>query len=275
MTKILTRGSRLALCQAEQVKRLLREGEIVVVSTAGDRHANQPLREIGGKGLFVKEIEGKLLSGEGDVAVHSAKDMPCELGSPFRVVATLAREEPYDCLIARREFREDERIKIGSSSLRRKVQAELLYQNAEILPIRGNIDSRIERVRKGEFDGVILAKAGLNRLRPDLSGLTVRTFTADEMIPAACQGIIAVEALKGTEIDIEDNLSARFAFENERRFLRRIKADCGECVACYIEEGEEEGRVVVRAMWRGRKIKTACGGEEIERTISRVVEELL
>lgn len=268
--KILTRGSALALAQARLVQDAF-GGEITVLSTRGDREADKPLKDIGGKGLFVKELEEGLISGRGDIAVNSAKDMPRTLPDGLCIKAVLAREEPFDCILSRSPF--SGRGKIGTSSMRRSVQLSSLYPDAQILPIRGNVDGRIKKLRDGVVDAIVLAKAGLNRLSPDLSGLTVRVFSPDEMIPAACQGIIALEGAISSPISFPDDENTRFSFEAERAFLDYVKADCGACVACFVERSGEN--YAVRALYNGKKFFAVCPSGEVKEKLREFAKECL
>ncbi len=202
--KIGTRGSPLALAQAHEVKRRLISHhpelasepmiEIVVIRTSGDRNRFGPLRDIGGKGLFTKEIEEALAQGVIDIAVHSMKDVPTLLPDGLTIDCFLPREDPRDALICRQARRLDDLppgTVVGTASLRR--QAILLHRRPDltVIPIRGNVDTRIERLGRGEVDATFLAVAGLKRLgRTDIDATPVETA---EMLPAACQGIIGIE----------------------------------------------------------------------------------
>src|SRR6476661_5932500 len=205
--RIGTRGSELARWQANTVATLLRqragvECEIVIIKTTGDRMAEARLSQIGGKRLFVKEIEDALLAGEVDLAVHSSKDMPAVLPDQLVIGAVLEREDPRDAIVLPRVVdtplsveelvRELGRApRIGTSSVRRVTQLTRLFPGAHFLPIRGNLDTRLRKLDSGGFDAIVLASAGLRRLRhaARISAL----IPVDVCVPAPGQGIIAVE----------------------------------------------------------------------------------
>jgi hydroxymethylbilane synthase len=207
--RIGTRGSELALFQANAVAELLRqtsntECEIVVIRTSGDRLTEASLAEIGGKRLFVKEIEDALLAGTVDVAVHSSKDMPVVLPDGLIVGAVLPREDPRDAIVLRaeaersgaRSFEEVIRVlgqepRIGTSSIRRIAQLKRLWPRAAFLPIRGNLDTRLRKLDAGGYDAIVLASAGLRRLRRH--DRISAALPGDICVPAPGQGIIAVE----------------------------------------------------------------------------------
>jgi len=205
-----TRGSALALVQARTVAALLRERtgtdcEIVVIRTSGDRMAEARLSEIGGKGLFVKEIEEALLAGTIDLAVHSSKDMPAQIPDGLEVRATLPREDPRDALVlpapaGTLSFDEavqrlGESPRIGTSSVRRVAQLTGLLPHAQFVPFRGNLDTRLRKLDQGDVDGIVLAAAGLRRL--DQAGRITALVPADACVPAPGQGIVAVETRAG------------------------------------------------------------------------------
>ena len=203
--RIGTRGSQLALWQARAVATSLEAAgivaELVIIRTAGDRLQQAPLSEIGGKRLFVKEIEDALLGDEVDIAVHSAKDMPAVLPDGLALGATLPREDPRDALVLPGDAahgdaavalaRLGEAPRIGTSSVRRVAQLAPLIRGAVFAPIRGNVDSRLRKLEQGEYDALVLAAAGLRRL-----GFGDRISAAiqpDLCVPAPGQGIIALE----------------------------------------------------------------------------------
>lgn len=269
---LATRVSLLALRQAELVKRKLEEaGEqvtILPVTTKGDRDRIRALSEIGGDGLFVRELERVLLSGEADLAVHCGKDLPYCLAEGLVIGGVPMMADARDCLISRKESgdlpgRDPDGISgpgnsvpagnspfskdpVGTGSPRRTAEYLRLCPDAEFAGIRGNINTRIRRLREGAYGSIILAKAGLDRLEPDLSGLTVRVFSAEEMIPAPCQGILAAECRaddkRTAEIlrRITDPVAAR-RFEVERYLFGSMKADCSMAVGIHAEFGRFPG----------------------------------
>lgn len=242
--RLATRGSALALWQAHRVSSLLQEKapgvsvELVVISTTGDRRQDRPLREFGDKGLFVKEIEEALLDGRADAAVHSLKDVPGELAPGLALVATPERADPRDVLVSRYPGGLDALppgARVGSSSLRRCGQLTRLRPDLQCADIRGNVDTRIRKVREGEYDAILLAAAGLRRL--GLEKEISEEFSLSRMIPAPSQGILAVEAPVETPFariwDAIDDPVVRVAAQAEREFVRTIGADCHTPAACH------------------------------------------
>lgn len=237
--KIGTRGSRLALIQTELVIGALKarypqlQTQTVVLHTKGDRILNQPLLAFGGKGVFITEFEEALADGRIDLAVHSAKDMPMELARGMVVAGVLPRADVRDVLITRKNAPLNGVI--GTGSLRRQFQLKAVFPDMACVSIRGNVPTRLQKIRDGECDGVILAAAGLGRLglleEPDLD---YRFFSVDEMIPAGGQGIIAIEARQGDDIaglvgGISDR-NAMLELETERRLLKLLEAGCHEAI---------------------------------------------
>src|ERR687892_172305 len=224
--RIGTRGSRLALAQAEEVAGLLRERghetEIVPMTTAGDRGASPAASPTGTKGLFVAEITDALSRGEVDLAVHSAKDLPSEDPPGIEVASVPERSLPYDVLVSRAEGLPDRPV-VGTSSLRRRAQLVRLHPEAVVRDLRGNVDTRLRRVAEGHLDALVLAAAGLSRL-----GLTpehVRPLPVDDMVPAPGQGALAVQARADDDAAeaarAVDHRPSRTAFETERRVVTR------------------------------------------------------
>jgi hydroxymethylbilane synthase len=248
--RIGTRGSLLALWQANHIKDLLLESrpelcpELRIIRTTGDRNLDSPLSEIGGKGVFVKEIEEALLSEEVDVAVHSMKDLPAVLPEGLVIGAVAERHDPRDALLSEGDIRLDELpegARVGTGSLRRAAQLLNLMPGLRIVPIRGNVDTRVKKLREGEeYDAVILAAAGLGRM--GLLEEAAEIIPADVMVPAPGQGIIAVECREGDggtrDIISGINHSASWiAGTAERAFLRRLGGDCNIPAGCYAEVG--------------------------------------
>lgn len=199
---IATRESRLALWQAEHVRDLLRKlypscrVELLGMTTRGDQILDRPLAKVGGKGLFVKELETALLDGSADIAVHSMKDVPMVLEPEFALVAIGPREVPYDAFVSNKYERIEDLppgAVVGTSSLRREAQLRARYPYLAVSSLRGNLDTRLRKLDEGQYDAIILAAAGLTRL-----GLKERirsTIAAEASLPAAGQGAIGIEAL--------------------------------------------------------------------------------
>ncbi|MCR5665393.1 MAG: hydroxymethylbilane synthase [Eubacterium sp.] len=222
---------------AEAIKRKnpMVQCEIVVIKTQGDVLIKQSLTSFGGKGVFVTAIEEALEQGQVDIAVHSAKDLPMELMDGMQIISVLKREDPRDVLVMRKENVGKQKLIVGSSSLRRSEQIRCLMQNCEIQDIRGNVPTRIQKVKEGRYDATILAMAGLKRLSlMQEEELVYRPFEIEEMIPAGCQGIIAVE-MKKTHPQkafiegIGDEITKQ-VFEIERGILQSLGAGCHEPV---------------------------------------------
>ena len=262
-----TRGSQLARYQADTVAALLRERagvdtEIVIIRTSGDKLAEAALSQIGGKRLFVKEIEDALLAGEVDVAVHSSKDMPAVLPEGLAVGAVLPRADPRDAIVLPR--RDDdaghgqrhasplsiEQIvralgrgpRIGTSSVRRSAQLTRLFPGARFLPIRGNLDTRLRKLDVGEFDAIVLAAAGLTRL--EHTARISAYLPADVCVPAPGQGIIAIEIRSGDErtrelVDRINDRPSGAALTAERAVVRRLGGGCQMPIGAFAQiDGE-------------------------------------
>lgn len=257
--KLATRGSRLALIQANIVKKELEKHgakvELIIVSTKGDRDQKSPINAIGGRGLFVKEIETYLLDGRADIAVHSGKDLPYELAEGLVIAGTPKAADSEDLLIVRRGVSKIEVI--GTGSPRRIAECKKFYPDARYESIRGNVDTRLGKLRDGQYDAIILAKAGLDRLGADLSEFDVVAFNVNEFIPSACQGIIAVECrvsdTQATKLlaDISDT-EAKRRFEAERYMFSLLKADCSVPLGVHCEIKDEI--YAISAMLNNRKI---------------------
>lgn len=244
---IATRGSKLAIIQAEMVRNeLLKyypdyEYELLKVTTCGDKILDKPLFNEGGKGLFIKEIEEVLLKGEADLAVHSAKDIPAKLSSEFHIAAVLERGDPFDALVSKNKLKLVDLPKgavIGTSSLRRKAQLLMLRSDLNIINLRGNVDTRLEKLLKGEFDGVILASVALSRL--GLSEYCSQVIDDRYIIPAAGQGVIAIETLRKNNFINEmlkkiNHKKTYLEFEAERTLLMRLNVDCHAPVGVYCQ----------------------------------------
>lgn len=234
MIRIGTRSSKLAMAQAELVAQAYRvqgiEVQIIPVSNRGDKNLTLPMSELG-KDLFIDGLSEKLRKGEIDVAVHSAKDLPADL--PFDGFYAFDRADARDVILSVGKVG-----RIGTGSARRISELKKLYPHAEFCPIRGNIDTRIGKLRRGEYDAVVLAKAGLDRLKPDLDGLDCRVLSVEECMPAACQGIIVVEGEMGKLVEKED-LSRVARLEREAQYA--VGADCGSGVGVYLDDGWLKG----------------------------------
>ena len=243
-----TRGSKLSLAYAGRVKNLLvgldqslkNQIEIKIIKTTGDLNVDKKISELGGKNYFCKEIEDQLQNKKIDVAVHSLKDMETFENKNLVVAAYLKRNDPRDILVMKDKtsISSSENCLIGSSSKRRELQMKLVFKNFITKQIRGNIDTRIEKVNEGKFDGVMLAAAGLKTL--NLESYISRYFSINEIIPAAGQGVIAVQC-RSDEKEIKKTLSkisdddTKICASCEKELLKTIRGDCHTAVGAYAE----------------------------------------
>ena len=243
--RIATRKSALALWQANYVSSVLQKlpevsaTELVPLSTRGDEILDRSLQKIGGKGLFIKELEVAMENGEADLAVHSMKDVPAELPAGFCLAATLARANPHDALVASAGTTIQSlpaNACIGSSSLRRQAQIKMLRADLNIEPLRGNVNTRLLKLERGEYDAIILAAAGLERL--ELQQHISHEFSPQEMLPAAAQGVLGIEcpesnsALRAILSQLDDPDTVRTT-RAERTIARVLQASCQSPVAAF------------------------------------------
>ena len=235
--RIGTRGSPLALWQANHFRQKLESScgisaEIVVIKTSGDQFATAPPDQIGVKGIFTKELEDALLEGRADLAVHSMKDVPTELSDVCRVAIVLKREDPRDALVSQRGetlAKLPRGARIGTSSLRRASQLRLYRPDFQIAVLRGNVDTRLRKLSSGEYDAIVLAKAGLDRL--GLSPNITEVLSPDVVVPAAGQGALGVEffAPREDEFRFLDKLvdkDTMRAVKAERALLAELQGGC-------------------------------------------------
>ncbi|TKX29015.1 hydroxymethylbilane synthase [Campylobacter sp. MIT 12-5580] len=236
---IATRKSQLALWQSEFVKAsLLKEHKNLELllqgfKTKGDVLLDSPLAKIGGKGLFTKELEEGMLRGEAQLAVHSLKDVPSFLPHGLVLAALCKRHSPNDALLSDK-FKDFQALpkgaKIGTTSLRRKMQLLALRSDLNIISLRGNVNSRIEKLKKGEFDAIVLAQAGIERLNLDKLVNFTYTFSLDEMIPAASQGILGIESVDKKEVlellKCLNDENASIESKIERDFIKELEGGC-------------------------------------------------
>lgn len=243
--RIATRKSALALWQAEHVTDALDalpdvdSVELVPLSTRGDEILDKSLQKIGGKGLFIKELEVAMQVGTADIAVHSMKDVPAEMPGEFCIAAVLERANHADALVGRGGHKLDtlpQGARVGSSSLRRQAQLKLMRPDLLIEPLRGNVNTRLAKLEKGDFDAIILAAAGLERL--GLQHHINQEFTPEEMLPAAAQGVIGIECLKSNDElrtilgKLNHEATARTTIA-ERAIAKTLQASCQSPVATH------------------------------------------
>ncbi|MFA6956830.1 MAG: hydroxymethylbilane synthase [Thermoanaerobaculia bacterium] len=271
--RIGSRGSKLALWQANEVQRLLAEAghasEIVIFKTTGDKRTDVSLATIGGKGLFIKELEEALDRGEVDIAVHSLKDVPSIIPEQFELVSFLERNDPRDAWIqgSAKSLRDlPAGARIGTGSPRRRTQIMQLRPDVEVMELRGNVDTRLGKLRDGQYDGILLASAGLNRL--GLAGEITSLFPLEEITPAAGQGIVGIEIL-ASQNDLREALAKinhhRSALQAriERGVLQRF----GTLLDCYTP-------VAVHAEYRGDAVRCHAFLSNLKGDVAiRVVDE--
>jgi hydroxymethylbilane synthase len=244
-----SRGSQLALWQADWVKENLANAgavlEVRVIKTTGDRLEHVPLRQSGTKGWFIKEIEEALAAGKIDLAVHSMKDLPTEQPAGLTVAAVPEREDARDVLIARdgKEFAQlRPGARVGTSSVRRQSQLRKLRSDLELVPMRGNLDTRLRKLERGECDALVLAAAGVHRL--GLRGRITDYFALDQMCPAVGQGALALEIRQSDErleraVRPLDHMPSHQAVRAERALLRHLGGGCQVPIAAHATPEDE------------------------------------
>jgi hydroxymethylbilane synthase len=254
--RIGSRGSQLALWQANHISALLRERghevELEIIKTTGDKITDVALAKVGTKGMFTKEIEEALAEGRIDLAVHSLKDLPTELSQGFEIAAVTTRENPRDVFCSRNyESIEDlpRGALVGTSSLRRQAQLKAVRPDLEIRPLRGNVDTRLRKLEAGEYDAIILAAAGLNRLGK--TQLVRQVIPFEVMCPAAGQGALGIEIRAGDSVTRQhlaflDDAEARATTTCERALLNKLGGGCQVPIGAFAEV--REGRLHLEAI---------------------------
>jgi hydroxymethylbilane synthase len=243
--RIGSRGSQLALWQANHISALLRERghevEIEVIHTTGDKITDVALAKVGTKGMFTKEIEEALAAGRVDLAVHSLKDLPTELPAGFEIAAVTERQDPHDAFCSRHyaSFQDLPQVaRVGTSSLRRQAQLKAVRPDLDIHPLRGNVDTRLRKLEQGEYDAIILAFAGLKRLGK--TDLVKQIIPAEVMCPAAGQGALGIEIREGDAATREllvflNDANARAATTCERALLNSLGGGCQVPIGAFAE----------------------------------------
>jgi hydroxymethylbilane synthase len=263
--RIATRGSRLALWQAERVATLLGgDVELVIVSTTGDQRTDVPIWTIGGTGVFVKEVQEAVLDERADLAVHSAKDLPSETAAGLMLAAVPERADPRDALVGRRLADIPSGGRIGTGSVRRRAQLAALRPDIHFESLRGNIETRIAKA--ADLDAVVVAMAALERL--ELADKAAEVLEPSAMLPQVAQGALAIECRAGDDetaqrLQALDEPTARRAVEAERAFLRQLGGGCdlpcgalaearpGGAVAIEVLLATLDGKTVLRARHEG------------------------
>ncbi len=282
--RIGSRESRLAVIQSEMVMDYIRQNhpgmtvELLTMKTTGDKILDRTLDQVGGKGLFVKELDRALLDGRSDLSVHSLKDMPMEVSEELPLLAFSRREDPRDVMVLPEGGSErDPHLPIGCSSRRRMLQLRKLFPDAIFRPVRGNLQTRLRKLEEGEYGALILAAAGLKRL--GLEHRISRYFSTEEVIPAAGQGTLAVQGRKGEDysfLDGYDDEAARTASMCERAFVSELDGGCSSPVAAYART--EQGMVVLTGLYydeetgisrTGRISGPAVEAEKLGRKLAR------
>lgn len=243
--RIGSRGSQLALWQANHISSLLREQghevELEIIKTTGDKILDVALAKVGTKGMFTKEIEEALLDRRVDLAVHSLKDLPTELSPEFEVAAITIRENPRDAFLSR-HFNSisdlPQKAQVGTSSLRRQAQLKAIRPDLDIHPLRGNVDTRLRKMEEGQYDAIILASAGLNRL--GLTRWIREVLPAEIMCPAAGQGALGIEVRSGdtetlNHLRFLDHQATRLSVLAERALLNELGGGCQVPIGAYAE----------------------------------------
>lgn len=240
---IATRKSKLAQVQTEKVIALLKEkcnldGEKLLIETQGDKNLDVSLDKIGGKGVFVKDIEIALMEGRAHAAVHSMKDVPFALDEIFEIVAIPEREDVRDAYVSMNGvsfFDIKGKARIGTSSIRRAAQIKLLNPEIEIVPIRGNVQTRIDKIKKENLDGILLAAAGLKRL--GMENIITDYFDPFEYVPAVGQGALGIEIVSKREecqvFKALDSRDTRICVEAERQFMKILNGGCHTCIGAH------------------------------------------
>lgn len=287
-----TRGSKLALRQSLMVKEALEnlweglEVELSIIKTTGDKITDVPLAKVGGKGLFVKEIEDALLAGSVDLAVHSMKDVPAELPSGLIIGAIPKREDPRDVLVSvsyRSLMDLPQGAVVGTSSLRRTVQIRMLRPDLKVETLRGNLDTRLRKMKEGLFDAVILAAAGIHRM--GWHEVIAEYLDPQEFLPAVGQGALGIE-IREDDREIAELVSkihdktTAFSVTAERSFLRELEGGCQVPIGChcFVENGTVrlvgmiaslDGATVVRDEIKGRLDEGEMLGRKLAQELRR------
>ena len=285
--KKITAGSResvLAVAQSEIILELIRAAEpgmateLVTMKTTGDRILDRTLDKVGGKGLFIKELDTALLSGRVDITIHSLKDIPSELPDGIRIAAYSKREDPRDVLILPEGTDKlDMTLPIGCASQRRAAQITELFPGVRVKPVRGNVLTRLQKLDAGEYSALVLAKAGIVRL--GLEKRISRVFSPKEILPAAGQGIIAVVCRADcsyTFLDTIDDMESRICAEAERAFIRETNGGCSAPGAAFCRlDGDRinvigmdvRGGKIIRAEITDSAENASGAGERLARMI--------
>jgi hydroxymethylbilane synthase len=276
--RVATRGSKLAIVQTEILTRNLRKldsslkCDIIKIKSSGDINKNKLLFSVNEKGVFEKEVDRAVLEERADFAVHSIKDIPTELDDELVIASILKRENPNDVLIGKSKLNLEQlepNSYVGTSSLRRAVQIKRKNPNVKVIPIRGNVESRVRKCINGHFDALVLAEAGLRRL--DMSDLIVQRFNCLDFIPAPGQGAIGIVCRKDNKkilsiLQAIEDRPTRFAIDAERSLIRHLNAGCRFPVGAIAIPNLRTKRIVLHA-----SVFSADGSQSIKGKKSDVI----
>jgi hydroxymethylbilane synthase len=288
--RIATRQSPLALWQANYVKTALEQAQpglqvdVVAMTTRGDKILDVPLAKIGGKGLFVKELETALLHGEADIAVHSMKDVPMEFPPGLELGVICEREDPRDAFVSRRYASLDQLpagARLGTSSLRRQCQLRALRPDLEVLDLRGNVNTRLRKLDESQYDAIILAAAGLKRL--GLAERITACLSVEQSLPAGGQGAVGIELRSDDKLTLQRLAPLRHRLSEccvvaERALNARLQGGCQVPIACYALEwqgslwlrglvGRIDGSILIRAEARGPSDQPEALGQAVAQSL--------
>lgn len=280
--RIGSRDSQLAIKQTQIVIDAIKKYdnnidiELVTMKTTGDKRLDVTLDKVGGKGLFIKELDEALIDGRVDLTVHSFKDMPMEIYDTTPIIAVSNRVDPFDVMIFRKDFEYNtvnkSEILVGSSSLRRKIFLNKMgYTN--VSPVRGNLQTRLNKLDSGEFDALVLASAGIKRL--GLEDRINQYFTKEEMIPAGCQGVICVQAKNDEKLPFLTKILSDFNCQiasvtstAERAFIEKLEGGCTSPIACY--SYIEDDIIYIKGMYVNKQNECFLG--DISGDVSKAYE---
>ena len=293
--RIATRKSKLALWQAQFIQEQITQAhpevevELVGITTKGDRWLSSSLSEIGGKGLFIKELEAAMLAGEADIAVHSMKDLPAQLPDGFALPVIAFREDVHDVLVGRVEDPANAVTSmplnsvVGTSSLRRAAQLLHIRADLQIKPIRGNVDTRLSKLAEGEYDAIVLAAAGLNRVGLEQLGLDanlVHPLSFTQCLPAPGQGALGIECLADSAalswLDALKDESVDLCVRAERGVSLGLGADCSLPIAAHaaLNQGEVHLTALLTDAQGKQIISSEAAGSDPEAVAHEVVDAL-
>ena len=297
--RIATRQSKLALWQAEHVAARLRESHpglhvvLVPMTTTGDRVQDRALSEVGGKALFIKELEVAMAEHRADIAVHSMKDVPSEMPPGMTLAAMLPRADARDAFLSLRHpslAALPQGARVGTSSLRRQCQLKAIRPDLDVIALRGNVDTRVRKLDEGQYDAIILAAAGLIRL--GLGGRITQYIGFEQSLPAVGQGIVGIECRADDErsialVKVLDDPASRQCCEAERAFALRLQGSCQSPIAGYAQlqgseltlrgvVGSEDGATIYRGTTQGSATRAEQLGIELaDRLLNAGAAELL